>query len=136
MTWDAAAVLAWPRPLSHCVTGGRHDPVLVDRVAASSEACPAGASDSTRPCPGAIEPIPLAGRPMLADATLRVLHQQARSAPLMRFIPLQRSLTTLRYPGQPATGQSRFGVGTIAPGWRSFALAPGRYRSSPLRFSA
>jgi hypothetical protein len=76
----------------------------------------AGAFDSRRPCLEGDESVPLAGRLMLADAIERWRIDRPNRAPLMRFCPLQRSLVALRYPGQPATGRSRFGVWTQSLG--------------------
>lgn len=62
---------------------------------------------------------------------------RSNRAPLLRFVPLQRSLATPRCPGLPSPGRSRSGVRTRgAPGHRRVSetrFARRHGRSSPLR---
>jgi hypothetical protein len=53
--------------------------------------------------PGGIESIPLAGRLMPAHAIRWILHDRPNAAPLLRFVPLQRSPAMLRCPRRPAS---------------------------------
>jgi hypothetical protein len=80
-------------------------------LTASSVARLAPACDSRRPCLGATN---RSRRPADWRSPMRPegsCIDRPNTAPLLRFFPLQRSLAVLRYPGQPATGRSRCGVG-------------------------